>query len=160
MNSTEKVSPLSSSQFLEEMIQRKYNIVRPSESDYNRRMEQILSPLLNMNLAPEHYVMVFSGLSLRGWKNIYRHILVQWSQLLLTLQSEQNQTLNINYKWQTGWSDLALETNFQLVQSKIMSSLEHFLQDQNQSQNPQQISTGTFRILFLINTIHNYFIPL
>ena len=105
MSSTEKVSPLSSSQFLDEMIQRKYNIVRPLDNEYNRNMEDILSPLIEMNLSPEHYVMVFSGLSLQGWKNIYRHILVQWSQLLFTLQTEQNQT-PIKYKWQTVWSEI------------------------------------------------------
>ena len=153
MSSTEKVSPLSSSQFLDEMIQRKYNIVRPLDNEYNRNMEDILSPLIEMNLSPEHYVMVFSGLSLQGWKNIYRHILVQWSQLLFTLQTEQNQT-PINYKWQTVWSDIASESDFQKVQSKIMSSFKHFLQGQINT------PSTTFRILFLINTIHNYFIPI
>ena len=127
MTSTEKVSPLSSSQFLDEMIQRKYNIVRPLDNEYNQKMETILAPLIEMNLSPEHYVMVFSGLSLQGWKNIYRHILVQWSQLLLTLQTEQNQTPDLNYKWETAWSEIASESNFQTVQSKIMSSFEHFL---------------------------------
>jgi len=153
MSSTEKVSPLSSSQFLDEMIQRKYNIVRPLDNEYNRNMEGILSPLIEMNLSPEHYVMVFSGLSLQGWKNIYRHILVQWSQLLFTLQTEQNQT-PINYKWQTVWSEIASESDFQKVQSKIMSSFKHFLQGQINT------PSTTFRILFLINTIHNYFIPI
>ena len=57
---------ISSSQFADIMIQRKYDIVMPDTDhpfkDYYNTLLELLQPLEEMNLSPSHYVMILGGI--------------------------------------------------------------------------------------------------
>ena len=141
---------ISSSQFADIMIQRKYDIVMPDTEhpfkDYYTTLLELLQPLEDMNLSPSHYVMILGGLSIQTWKNLYRHIIIKWVQFLQSTESENN------YKWTLDWSTLSTLEGYPVVVSAILDSLRSFLTNKN----PETVN---FRLLFLVNSVQNYFIP-
>ena len=142
---------ISSSQFADIMIQRKYDIVMPETDhpfkDYYNTLLELLQPLEEMNLSPSHYVMILGGLSTQTWKNLYRHIIIKWVQFLQSTSSDNN-----NYKWTLDWSTLSKLEGYSVIVSAIIDSLRSFLTNDN----PDTIN---FRLLFLVNSVQNYFIP-
>ena len=138
---------LSSSQFVDVMIQRKYEVIHPTQvsdfqfKEFYQLFVDVLSGLSQMNLNPEHYAMFLAGLDDRQWKNLYRHMVVKWAQLT-------NSTPSVNsYQWLYSYPDISGLTYAPLLKN-ILESFKDFLQDDQE-----------FRLLFLVNSIQNYFIP-
>ena len=100
-----------------------------------------------MNLSPSHYVMILGGLSTQTWKNLYRHIIIKWVQFLQSTSSDNN-----NYKWTLDWSTLSKLEGYSVIVSALIDSWRSFLTNDN----PDTIN---FRLLFLVNSVQNYFIP-
>jgi len=144
---------LSSSQFVDVMIQRKYEVIHPTQvsdfqfKEFYQLFVDVLSGLSQMNLNPEHYAMFLAGLDDRQWKNLYRHIIIKWVQFLQSTSSDNN-----NYKWTLDWSTLSKLEGYSVIVSAIIDSWRSFLTNDN----PDTIN---FRLLFLVNSVQNYFIP-
>ena len=153
---------LSSSQFVESMQQRKHELYTvesngDSESPFTvfyQPILNILQPLQEMNLSPEHYVMVLGGLNVTQWKNLYRHIMVKWSQFYIDQgQLETSSLHNEKYNWVVSWNEIRSLLDYHEVVSKIVVGLTDFTKCTGRDEL-------SLRILFLINSIQNYFIPL
>ncbi len=141
------VQQISSSQFLDEMINRNFDIIQDKNHILYQELLNILEPLKPMNLLPEHYTMFLLGLSSNYWKNLFRHLTVKWYQL-------KNQESITPHEWSVSWTELRQANNDNEVILKVINSIKNFL---TSAKNKEDTS---FRYLFIINGIHNYFIPL
>ena len=98
-----------------------------------------------------YYVLIFIDLNIQELKNIYRYILIKWSQIKNNDNVNEGINLDINFKYNI--KEIKNINNKISIKEKIIESFFDFINNTYKGEN-------NIYLLFLINTMHQYLCPI